>query len=204
MSRAGFSEVVLPSAKINEISYRENIDNQRFSKGPGLVTFEPVTLRRGVTYQESKIGNSSSFKNHEANRDLYSWYKQVNNDSLLFGVAQELARGSIKPPKQNENFRKEVIIVAHNRRGEPVKQWVLFNAFPIAYKGGDDFDASADQQKLIEEITLTYEFFVELGGDIVKGFAKEFARDALEATVDVISEAVHQFTSGANVPPFLR
>jgi len=166
ISRAGFSEVTLPKATINEISYRENIDNQRFSKIPGLTKYEPVILKRGAT----------------DNRDLYKWYKLVHDDMALLGVAQELTKDSTAPV-QSENFRKEVIITSLDREGNPIKQWMLFNAFPVSYKGGNDLSANIEE-KLIEELTLTYEWFLELEGGI-DGFSKELAEeeDALEGAV---------------------
>lgn len=177
IARAGFSEVGLPKANINEMSYRENVDNQRFSKGPGLVKYEPIVMRRGVT---------DSF-------DLYNWYREVHDDLALLSVGQELSKDAKLAPVQSETFRKEVIITVHNRAGEPVKQWILFNAFPIAYKGGNDLNASGDE-KLVEEITLTYESFLELEGG-VDGFAKQLAKDALEGAA---------VTAIANKLPFLR
>lgn len=160
-SRAGFQSVAMPKATINEMSYRENIDNQRFSKMPGLAKYEPVTLSRGVT----------------ASRDLYDWYRLVNEELALTSVAQELSRDARFTPVQSENFRKDVVIEVLDRTGTPVKAWYLFNAWPSAYRPGNDLSANSEE-KLIEEITLTYEFFLELEGGI-EGFAKEMARGAL-------------------------
>jgi phage tail-like protein len=163
VSRAGFSEVALPSAEVGSISYRENIDAQRFTKIPGLTKYTPVVLRRGVT----------------ESRDLYNWYRLVNDDILLGATAQELSGDAIKPPQAATDFRKEVIINVHDREGEAVKQWILFNAWPIAYKGGESLNASADDGKLVEEVTLEYEYFLELEGGL-DGFAKELAKDFIE------------------------
>lgn len=154
--RTGFSEVTLPSATINTMTYRENIDNQRFSKGPGLVKYDPVVLRRGVT----------------ENRDLYEWYRLVNNDTAFMGAAQEI--GLHAPiPSQNEFYKKEVIITVLDREGNTVKQWMLFNAYPSKYSGGDGLNAQSEE-KLVEELTLEYEFFLELDKD---GLAKELVKD---------------------------
>lgn len=161
LSRAGFHEVQLPKANVSEISYRENIDNQRFSKIPGLVKYDPITLRRGVT----------------TNRDFYDWYRLVNEELALLSVAQELNQDSKYSPTQTANFRKDVVIEVLNRAGDPVKAWYLFNAWPSGYKPGNDLSATAEE-KLIEEITLTYEFFLELEGGL-DGFAKEIAKGAL-------------------------
>lgn len=185
VTRAGFSEVVLPKVTVNEMSYRENIDNQRFSKGPGLAKYDPVILRRGVT---------SSF-------DLWNWYRLVNDDMALLGVAQELARDAKIAPVQSENFRKEVIINIHDREGNAVKQWILFNAFPVGYKGGNDLSANSEE-KLVEELTLTYEFFLELKGG-VGGFLAEVAKDAATGIVGAATQGLLPQFNPPN-PPFSR
>jgi phage tail-like protein len=161
LSRSGFQEVTLPKANISEITYRENIDNLRFSRIPGLVKYDPIILRRGVT----------------KNRDLYEWYRLVNDELALLNVAQELNRDSKYSTVQSENFRRDVVIEVLNREGKAEKAWYLLNAWPISYKPGNDLNAQSEE-KLIEELTLTYEFFLELEGGI-EGFAKEIARGAL-------------------------
>lgn len=172
LQRAGFSQLDLPKANLSEMAYRENLDGQRFSKHAGLVRYEPVTLRRGVT----------------ENRDLYDWYRLVNDEIALLATAQELANTAKLTPVQTENFRKDVIIEVLDRKGEPVKSWYLLNAFPISYKGGDKLDAS-DEGKLVEEITLTYEVFLELEGGL-EGFAKEIAKGVLVGGAGAIITAL--------------
>lgn len=162
ISRAGFSEVTIPSVRINEITYRENIDNQRFSKQAGLAKYESISLRRGVT----------------SNRDLYNWYRFVNDDIAMLNVAQELGRNSKITINQNENYRKDVILEVLDRTGTSIKAWYMFNAFPIFYKGGNDLDANGED-KLVEELELTYEFFLELEGGI-EGFVQEALQGAAE------------------------
>jgi phage tail-like protein len=166
LARAGFSEIILPRQTISEISYRENIDAYRFIKVPGLVRYEPVIMKRGVT----------------ASRDFYDWLRQVNDELALLVVAGELTKDVKKGPVQSENFRKDVIIEVLNREGESVKGWYLFNAWPTSYKPGDDLNASGEE-KLVEEMVLTYEVFLELEGGL-KGFAKEIAKGAVESVVD--------------------
>lgn len=160
LSRSGFSEVTLPKANVNTMTYRENIDNQRFSKIPGLVKYDPITLRRGVT----------------GNRNLYDWYRLVNEELALLTVAGELNKDATFTPTQSGNFRRDVIIEVLSRDGEPVKGWYLFNAWPSAYTPGDSLNAQADE-KLVEELTLEYEFFLELEGG-ADGFAREMVKGA--------------------------
>ncbi len=162
LSRSGFSEVTLPKVTISEINYRENLDSLRFSKIPGLAKYDPIVLRRGVT----------------KNRDLYDWYRLVNNEVTLLSVSQELIKNEKFAAIQSINFRKDVIIEVLDREGTAVKGWYLFNAWPNSYKGGDDLNA-ASSDKLIEELSLTYEFFVELEGGAL-GLAKELLKGAVE------------------------
>ncbi len=182
IARAGFSEVTLPKVNINEMTYRENIDAQRSSKIPGLTKYDPITLKRGVT----------------KSRDLYDWYRLVNDESLLLASAQELSRDARIAPVQNDNFRKDVIIEVMDRSGTTVKAWQLFNAFPTGYKGGDDLNAS-DEAKLVEELTLTYEFFLELEGASAADFGRELAKGAALAGVGAL---VDTFLGKSN--PFTR
>ena len=158
ISRAGFSQVSLPKVNVGEMSYRENIDNLRSIKVAGLVKYDPITLSRGVT----------------KNRDLYDWFRLVNDELALLSVAGELTRDVAFSPAQSDNYRKDVIIEVLNRKGEPTKAWYLFNAWPTAYVPGNDLDANSEE-KLVESITLTYEHFIELEGG-AEGFAKEMAK----------------------------
>ncbi len=157
-SRAGFSSIGLPKANVGEMTYRENIDNLRSIKTPGLVKFDPITLSRGTT----------------ANRDMYDWYRLVNEEIALLSVAGELARDTVFSPAQSDNFRKDVIIEVLDRQGNPTKAWYLFNAWPSVYNPGNDLNA-ASEEKLIENLTLTYEYFIEIEGG-PDGFLKEIAK----------------------------
>jgi phage tail-like protein len=164
--RMGFSEITLPRSTISEIPYRENIDGYRFQKTPGLVRYEPVTLKRGVTN----------------NRDLYDWLRLVNDELVLLSTANELTGNVRKGPRQSENFRKDVIIEVLDREGNPVKGWYLFNAWPTTYKPGDDLNAQSEE-KLVEELALTYELFLEVDQGI-KGFLKEISKNLGEMVID--------------------
>lgn len=168
VARAGFSQVSTPKVEIGEITYRENIDNLRSIKVPGLSKYSPVILSRGVTQS----------------RDLYDWYRLVNDELALLSVANELSRASSKMPIQSDNFRKDVVIEVLNRRGDPIKAWYLFNAWPTIYAPGNDLDAESED-KLIESLTLTYEHFLELEGGL-QGLANELARGAGQVLGDYV------------------
>lgn len=181
ITRVGFSEVGLPSVTVNEMNYRENLDNQRFSKMAGLVKYDPVVLRRGVTN----------------NDDLYNWYRLVNDDIATLNVAQEFSRDAKITISQSDNYRKDVIIEVLDRQGDPVKAWFLFNAWPNAYKAGNGLDAQAED-KLIEEMALTYESIVEVkvrdGESTSDAFARKMAEGAAEVVAGTLLDKI----------PFLR
>lgn len=160
LSRSGFSQVTLPKANVSTMTYRENIDNQRFVKVPGLVKYDPIVLSRGVT----------------ENRNLYDWYRLVNEELALLTVAGELSKDAQFTPTQSGNFRRDVIIEVLDRSGESIKGWYLFNAYPASFAPGADLNAASDE-KLVEQLGLEYEFFLELEGG-ADGFAKEMAKGA--------------------------
>lgn len=157
----GFSEVTLPSVRVNEISYRENIDMNRVTKAPGLVSYEPVVLRRGVT----------------TNKQLYGWYRQVHNDVYNLNAGNEMLASANVVPVHSTSFRKEVMISVMDREGKYVKHWLCFNAFPISYKGGDDLNAKTEEV-LIAELSFTYEAFVELTGDTIQKALEDARRES--------------------------
>jgi len=160
LSRAGFNKISpLPKATVKTITYRENLDNLRSIKVPGLVTYNDITLSRGAT---------------EDNRDLYDWYRLVNDEIALISVANELSKDNNATVKQTDVFRKDVVIEVLNREGKAIKAWYLFNAWPTSYTPGSSLDAAAEE-KLVEELSLTYESFIELEGGI-DGLAKELAK----------------------------
>lgn len=147
-SEMGFSEIVLPKVNVGEVSYRENNYTGTSSKMPGLTTFEPVVLRKGAT----------------SNQSMYDWFTDVSDDAANLNIITKNAVALNIYPSQSVHFRKDLVISAKNREGTFTKHWVLFDAFPISYKGGNDL-GSTSEEKLIEEITLTYETFIEVVSD---------------------------------------
>lgn len=173
LTRSGFSKIApLPKATVKAMTYRENIDNLRSIKVPGLVTYNDVTLSRGVT----------------DSRNLYDWYRLVNEEVALLNVANEFSRDQNFVPIQSDTFRKDVVIEILDREGEPKKAWYLFNAWPSSYTPGDSLDAS-DETKLVEELTLTYENFIELEGG-PDGLAKELAKGLAVIAAGAVFDAL--------------
>lgn len=153
----GFSEVTLPRVSVNTRTYRENIDTLRRIKAPGIASYEPITLRRG------KVTN---------NRDLYKWFTLVNNDVANLSSKNEISGLQNYIPALPTEYRREVIIQLIDREGITRKAWFVFNSFPKEYKGGNDFNSSSEE-KLIEELVLEYEAFVELEDETIDKLNEE-------------------------------
>jgi phage tail-like protein len=176
-TRGGFTECTAPRVSIKEMLYRENNHGNSPIKVSGLATHEPVTLKRGVTN----------------NRQMYNWYKLVNNDAGTLNKFQDGITGLGAVPFQDPNYRREVLISALDRQGNFVKHWLLYNAWPSAYKGTNDFDAKSNEIA-VEEVTLTYEVFLEVTGDTL---TKALSNAAVEAEKAAIKAGVAGTVSGA-------
>lgn len=151
LKRSGFTEVTTPRSKTKEIEYRENTHGNTVVKQPGLTKYENISLRRGVTKDNG----------------LYSWYTKVNTEAGSLNKFQETLAGLASIPFQDPNFRREVLISSMDRTGKFTKHWFLYNAWPVEYKGLNDFDSKASEIG-IEELVLTFENCIEVEGDTVE------------------------------------
>jgi len=144
----GFSEVILPKVTINEILYRENINGTSHIKKPGLATYDPVILRKGA------------FKD----TNLYDWLSLVHDSTVnINSYLSSLSNIAAVVPVQNSQYRRDLFISLMDREGNFVKHWFLYEAFPTGYTPGDSLSASEDA-KLVNELTISYEGFVEVSG----------------------------------------
>jgi phage tail-like protein len=164
-NRTGFSEVSHPKASITEIKYRENIHGNNSIKVPGLVNYDTIALRRGST----------------TDRNLYKWYKLVNDDSTTLNRYSEALAGLREIPFNNPSYRKEILISSMDRSGKFIKHWFLSNAWPSGYKGGNDFDSASDTI-LVEELTISYETFLEVNGDTIADAVRNVQKESALST----------------------
>ena len=176
---SGFNEVSTPKVNITERVYRENIDPIRRTKAPGLASYEPITLKKGKT----------------ESRDLYNWYKLVNDDSNSLGSGNRLLGTQNITPVYSVDYRKDFVITLLDRNGDVLKAWFVFNAFPISYQGSEQLTAQEDG-KAIEELVLTYESFVELNEDSISKLQNE----TVEAAKDSIRSSVLNSLSTGSLP----
>jgi len=149
LGRAGFSEVSIPKYTITKGEYREGNAPDNVQLFPGLTRTEDVVLSRGST----------------TSQDLYEWLRLVFDPEKLPNGLPQAGQGQNQVPLGNtDDYRKEVTVTLFRRNGVPAKQWVLRNAFPIAFQPGSDLNANEDGEKSIEQITLAYETFEEISG----------------------------------------
>ena len=88
-----------------------------------------------------------------------------------------------------------MIISSIDREGNGVKHWLMFNCFPISYSGADSFD-SKSEEKLIEELGITYEAMIELKGKNLKEALEDADQQALQAALDAAGSVLLGATVG--------
>lgn len=143
--RLGFHDVQSPKRTTNKGTYREGTDpdiNQIFA---GLSSMEDVTLSRGLIAEDS-------------NNEFYKWASAVHNPTSGHSPRGAAQRAS---DAAKNNYRKDVTIKVIGREGNVVRQWTLFNAFPIQFTVSSDLNAAEDGEKSLESLTLSYEDFKE-------------------------------------------
>lgn len=106
IARAGFAECSELKHTVAVVEHWEG-GGPIPHKAAGRSTFEPVTLRRGVT---------DDF-------DLYNWMAQVANAAAGVGL-------------NTPNYKRNLDIVQKDRDGSELRRWRLHNAFPSEFVAG--------------------------------------------------------------------
>ena len=137
---AAFNKCSELSVEAAKIEYNEGgtlIPN----KSAGRLTFSDVTLERGVAQDD----------------DMYDWFSEVADSSIQSSliVGAGLGVGLLDPL-----YKRDLDIMQQDRDGATLKRWRIFQAFPIKFTAGE-WDNDADE-KTIEMVTLTYDFFVRV------------------------------------------
>ncbi len=106
-------------------------------KTPGRLTFDDVTLARGVT----------------GNTELYNWHRSIGMASTGLGTVNET------------QAKRNLDIVQFDRLGGELRRWTLWGAWPKRYIAGD-WDNDADEN-VIEQLVIAYDYHELRGGDLV-------------------------------------
>ena len=123
----GISKVGALKRTTEVVKHREGGENSTDHKSPGRTTYEAVTLERGITHD----------------LEFEAWANKIHPYSG--DAAMDL-----------KNFRKDVILVVNNERGQPVKKYKIFRCWVSEYNAVPDLDANANAIA-IEHIKLENE-----------------------------------------------
>lgn len=123
-TRASFQKVSGLKTSIEVVDYREGNNLDRVEKLAGMVTYDTVTLERGLS----------------TDSDFMEWMKKVTN---VVGVGgQDIPDGGLSDFGA-DSYRQNITINLHNKQGKRVKSYKLMGAFPSEYSIGD-FDATSN------------------------------------------------------------
>jgi phage tail-like protein len=124
---AGVSKVSAIKRSTDVIEYKEG-GNATILKGPGRTKYEPITLERGVTHDDT----------------FEAWAN----------AAQVLDKGS--PTTSLVALRKEMLIVLCDEEGQPVHRYLIHRCWVSEFQALPDLDAGASAVA-IEHIKLENE-----------------------------------------------
>lgn len=125
---AGISKVSALKRITEVVEHREGGSPSSSRKSPGLTTFAPITLERGVTHDT----------------EFEKWANKVWHPS---GLGTEV---SLK------DFRKDLVIEFYNEAGQLVLSYKVFRCWVSEYQALPDLDANANAVAL-EHIKLENE-----------------------------------------------
>jgi phage tail-like protein len=126
---AGVNHVSALRRTTEVVQHREGGDPSTSRRSPGLTSFEPVTLQRGLTHDPA----------------FEAWANLVWQ--LGAGAGSEVAL---------KNFRKDIVIELFNEAGQLVMRYLLYRCWVSEYQALPDLDANGNATA-IQSITLQHE-----------------------------------------------
>jgi phage tail-like protein len=138
-TQAGFQKVSGLKTSVEVVEYREGNNPDRMEKLIGMLSFDTVTLERGVS-------NDDDFNN---------WMKAVAADTLQSADVNGVPPGTAL----DSEVRRDILISLHDKKGKVVKTYKLLKAFPSEYTVGD-FDATSNDV-VISSLVLQHHGIVE-------------------------------------------
>lgn len=144
--RLGFHDIQMPKRSTTKINYREGIDPDINQLSPGLSSMEDIVMSRGLIIED-------------ANNEFYKWMTSVHRPTS--GHISRAALAARNPDAAAAEYRKDVTIQMLDREGNAVRQWTLYQAWPMNFVPGSDLNAGEDGEKSLEQLTLAYEDFRE-------------------------------------------
>jgi phage tail-like protein len=126
---AGVSHVSALKRTTEVVAHREGSDPSNVHRSPGMTTYEPITLERGVTHDT----------------EFEQWANKVWSLGNAAGMEVSL-----------KDFRKDIVIELYNEAGQLVIAYHVFRCWPSEYVALSDLDAQ-DNQTVIESLVLQNE-----------------------------------------------
>jgi phage tail-like protein len=127
---AGISKVSGLKRTTEIVEHRDGGDLSGKRKSPGLSTFEPIVMERGLSHDP----------------DFEEWANLVHNYQGDGAVSLR-------------DFRKDVVISVFNLSGQKVLSWKVFRCWVSEYQPLPEMDANANAVA-IEMLTLQHEGFL--------------------------------------------
>ncbi len=127
---AGVSKVSGLKRTTELVEHRDGGDLSGKRKSPGLSTYEPIMLERGLSHDP----------------DFEEWANLVHNYQGDGAVSLR-------------NFRKDIVISVYNLSGQKVLSWKVFRCWVSEYQPLPEMDANANAIG-IETLGITHEGFI--------------------------------------------
>ena len=137
--RSAFQKVTGMKASVEVVEYREGNMLDRMEKFAGMMSYDAVTLERGLSNDE----------------DFKKWMKEVCDISSTVDGVPPGGAGD----RGTASYRKDVVITLHDKSGNAVKEYTLLKAFPSEYTMGD-FDATSNDV-VITSLVLQHHGIIE-------------------------------------------
>lgn len=146
MARTAFQKVTGLKSAVEVIEYREGNMPDRMEKLAGMMTYDTVTLERGISYDD----------------DFNTWMKLVCDTVSASG---EGVPASGSADFGATSYRCDIQIDLYNKQGQIVKSYKLKDAWPSEYVIGD-FDATSNDV-VISTLTIQHHGIIEtdMGGN---------------------------------------
>lgn len=126
-TRVSFQKVTGLKSSVEVVEYREGNMPDRMEKLAGMMTYDSVTLERGISHDD----------------DFNTWMNMVCD--VVNGANSTPVAGSPNSLGDfgAESYRKNIVITLHDKKGTAVKRYTLLKAWPSEYTIGD-FDATSN------------------------------------------------------------
>ena len=123
-ARASFQKVSGMQSSVEVVEYREGNMADRMEKLAGMMSYDSVTLERGISSDDA----------------FNRWMKDVCD---VVSSGGDIPASSTRTDTGPGSYRVDLKITLYNKQAQPVKEYILKDAWPSEYTIGD-FDATSN------------------------------------------------------------